>query len=79
MKSVLRLLSGGATVVGDEAEFRVWAPNAEKVTLRLIECRHRDVPMDREPDGTFTAASITRPGDRYFYIVDQNQPVPDPV
>jgi maltooligosyltrehalose trehalohydrolase len=29
-------------------------------------------------DDYFTLQTVARPGDRYFYIVDQNKPVPDP-
>ncbi len=30
-------------------------------------------------DGYFALQAFARPGDKYFYIVDQNKPVPDPV
>ena len=35
--------------------------------------------MRRQDDGTFTATSPASPGTRYFYIVGDNNPVPDPV
>lgn len=35
--------------------------------------------MRREDDGTFTATAAAVPGTRYFYVVDGNSPVPDPV
>ena len=71
----------GATVRGAETEFRVWAPSAKQITLRL-SCKgqpERDVPMSRDSDGTFTATLAASPGDRYFYVVDGGKPVPDPV
>ncbi len=30
-------------------------------------------------DGYFSLNAFARPGDKYFYIVDDNKPVPDPV
>lgn len=35
--------------------------------------------MQYAGDRHFTLQAFARPGDRYFYIVDQNKPVPDPV
>jgi maltooligosyltrehalose trehalohydrolase len=35
--------------------------------------------MQYEGDHCFALQAFARPGDRYFYIVDQNKPVPDPV
>ena len=35
--------------------------------------------MRRQDDGTFTANAPTSPSTRYFYVVDDNKPVPDPV
>ena len=55
------------------------APHAKQVTLRLLASGQHDLPMDRGDDGTFSLTAEARPGDRYLYIVDQNQPVPDPV
>src|SRR5205814_4592911 len=37
------------------------------------------LPMHRGSDGIFELAAPARAGDRYFYIVDDNKPVPDPV
>jgi maltooligosyltrehalose trehalohydrolase len=69
----------GANLAGDTCEFRVWAPLAETVTLRLInEHGAHDWAMQYD-DEHFTLQAFARPGDRYFYIVDQNKPVPDPV
>ena len=71
----------GATVRGAEAEFRVWAPSAALVTLRLMRRGEapRDIGMTRETDGTFFTVADAQPGDRYSYIADGSQPVPDPV
>lgn len=69
-------LSYGAKLRGGEAEFRLWAPRARQVTLRLLS--HGDFPMRREGEA-FTARLPARAGDRYFYIVDNGTPLPDPV
>jgi maltooligosyltrehalose trehalohydrolase len=70
----------GANLVGEHCEFRVWAPAARSVTLRLINAQGtRDLPMQREEDGHFALQASASAGDRYFYIVDGNKPVPDPV
>lgn len=67
----------GANVNGGAAEFRVWAPSAKQIKLRLLG--RGDFPMRREDNGDFTLNTSARAGGRYFYIVDDHQPVPDPV
>ncbi len=70
----------GANLAGDSCEFRVWAPAAQSVTLRLSnEQGTQDWPMLCGDDGHFAVQASASPGDRYSYIVDQNKPVPDPV
>lgn len=70
----------GATLAGDSCDFRVWAPAAKTITLRLLkEDGMNDWPMQYADDGHFELQAFARPGDKYFYIVDQNKPVPDPV
>jgi maltooligosyltrehalose trehalohydrolase len=69
----------GANLAGDSCDFCVWAPAARTVTLRLMnEHGPCDWPM-QAADEHFTLQAFARAGDRYFYIVDQNKPVPDPV
>jgi maltooligosyltrehalose trehalohydrolase len=69
----------GATLAGNTAGFRVWAPIARQVTLRLLGGSARDLQMRRSEDGNFVGSMPARAGDRYFYVVDDHQPVPDPV
>ena len=70
----------GATLAGDVCEFRVWAPAAQRVTLRLMTSRGtEDIAMPYTEDGQFALEAFAGPGDRYFYMVDGNKPVPDPV
>ena len=70
-------LAYGATLLDGEVAFRVWAPNAKRVTLRLVG--EGDHTMQRSADGAFAAMLPARVGDRYLYRVDDGQPVPDPV
>jgi maltooligosyltrehalose trehalohydrolase len=73
-------LSLGANLAGDSCDFRVWAPAARSVTLRLMRANgHQDWPMQSSGDQHFWLQAFANAGDRYFYIVDQNKPVPDPV
>ncbi len=70
----------GANLTHDRCEFRLWAPAAKSVTLRLSTAGGtRDWPMQPEEDGHFAVEAPARAGDRYFYLVDDNKPVPDPV
>ncbi|HEV2962519.1 MAG TPA: malto-oligosyltrehalose trehalohydrolase [Candidatus Angelobacter sp.] len=64
----------------DECGFRVWAPHASRVKLQLINSQGtREYEMERRDGGHFVLHAYARAGDRYFYMVDNNKPVPDPV
>src|SRR5947209_19866627 len=67
----------GANLDGSTCSFQVWAPDAKQVTLRLLG--HRDLPMQPESGGVFSITVDAAAGDRYFYLVDDHPPVPDPV
>lgn len=72
----------GASVNHQGCEFRAWAPHAREVRLRLLGgdgIAARELLMERADEGHFVAHASVRPGDRYFYVVDQHQPAPDPV
>jgi maltooligosyltrehalose trehalohydrolase len=69
----------GASIDGEFCGFRVWAPYAQQVTLRLAGDQGRDLPMHREGDEHFVARTNARAGDRYYYLVNEHKPVPDPV
>jgi maltooligosyltrehalose trehalohydrolase len=69
----------GASSEGEVCDFRVWAPAATRVTSRLMtHAVTRDLEMRREGEH-FVLRASARAGDRYFYIVDEHKPVPDPV
>lgn len=70
----------GASLTSEGCEFRVWAPNAQQVKVRLSSARgEQDLAMERTEEGYFELFTQAQAGDRYFLIVDENQPVPDPV
>ncbi len=70
-------LRWGARLRGDECEFRVWAPRARSIKLRLMGAG--DFEMQRGSDDVFTITVPAHAGDRYFYLVDGGKPLPDPV
>jgi maltooligosyltrehalose trehalohydrolase len=77
MLTASRRLTLGATVEGEQTHFRVWAPNAREVVARIIG--RGDFPLERDEHGVFAATLQARAGDRYFYVLDGGNPLPDPV
>ena len=55
-------------------EFRVWAPRAESLSLRVGE---RDIDLQDAGYGVYEAVAPARPGDDYTYVLD-GRPLPDP-
>lgn len=76
------MTSFGAVVKGRETEFRVWAPKAGRVTLRLLkrDGAKEDLAMRAESDGVFTLLTESAAEDRYFFLLDDDDlQMPDPV
>jgi len=68
--------SFGAKLTSGGASFRVWAPAAKRVDLRLDQ---RSYPMRRDDDGWFSAdIPGTGAGTRYKFRIDDEIDVPDP-
>jgi maltooligosyltrehalose trehalohydrolase len=66
----------GAELVADGVRFRLWAPKARAVALRLEG--QSDLEMARAPSGWCErVVPSAGPGSRYHYVVD-GRPVPDP-
>lgn len=66
----------GAYPVGDDAvEFRVWAPHATEVCVRLGGTLHRLEPVG---DGVFEELLSASAGDDYWIILDGASVLPDP-
>jgi maltooligosyltrehalose trehalohydrolase len=55
-------------------EFRVWAPRAESISLRVAG---RDVPLEQTGYGVYEALAPAVPGEDYWYCVN-GQTLPDP-
>lgn len=69
----------GATLQGEIAEFRVWAPLQRKLTLRLTRgATVEDILMEQDGED-FIAAAPASAGDRYAYVLDDGTAVPDPL
>jgi maltooligosyltrehalose trehalohydrolase len=66
----------GANLTERGVDFRVWAPNAQRVELLLADEKHT---LERGAAGIFELALPARAGQRYFYSVDGQKPVPDPI
>ncbi|MGZ4247998.1 MAG: malto-oligosyltrehalose trehalohydrolase [Solirubrobacteraceae bacterium] len=65
----------GSRPLGDgTAEFRVWAPRAESIALRIGRHEHA---LDDAGYGIYEADVDVRPGDQYWYVVDGRR-LPDP-
>lgn len=80
MKLTAETQSYGATLKGEVAEFRVWAPFQRKVSLRLTRAGSTTEDFPMQPDGEdFVAAVPASAGDRYLYLLDDGLTVPDPV
>ena len=57
-------------------QFRVWAPKAESLSVRVIG--GPTVQMERSDDGYFTARAEVGPGARYFFRFPDGRERPDP-
>ncbi|MEO8807561.1 MAG: malto-oligosyltrehalose trehalohydrolase [Burkholderiaceae bacterium] len=58
-----------------EAEFRLWAPSAQRVELVL---NGQLQPLAAAADGWFVGTAAAAAGDRYAFRIDANLVVPDP-
>ncbi|MFP5379580.1 MAG: alpha-amylase family glycosyl hydrolase, partial [Vicinamibacteria bacterium] len=70
----------GAWVDGDGVGFRVWAPDATRVVVRVAgDSAPDDVPMAAEADGWFSArVAGLGVGARYGFVLDDGPVFPDP-
>jgi maltooligosyltrehalose trehalohydrolase len=62
--------SGPGTV-----EFRVWAPHAKSLAVRLLGKEHE---LERAADGTWSREVFAEPGDDYAFVPDGAAALPDP-
>jgi maltooligosyltrehalose trehalohydrolase len=68
----------GAEPTPDGVRFRLWAPSASAVSLRIEDVASLAIPMAHEEDGRFSlTTAVASPGTRYRYII-AGKAVPDP-
>ena len=70
----------GAIYLGDgRCSFRVWAPRAQQVEVRIVAPGQRIIPLRRDERGYHeVVAESVDPGTRYFYRLDGESERPDP-
>jgi maltooligosyltrehalose trehalohydrolase len=61
-------------IEGELVEFRVWAPAASRLGVRVNGEEHR---LEREEEGTWSARVSAAAGDDYVYVLDGRE-LPDP-
>jgi maltooligosyltrehalose trehalohydrolase len=66
---------GAVPEPGGDVRFRVWAPNARALEVRIGGESH---PLGAEPGGIFHGVLRARPGDDYVYVLDGTRALPDP-
>jgi malto-oligosyltrehalose trehalohydrolase len=68
----------GAEPTAEGVRFRLWAPSASAVSVRIEDVPPLAIPMVPEEDGWFSlTTAVAVPGTRYRYIVE-GKAVPDP-
>ena len=70
----------GANYKGNnKCEFRVWAPLAEKISLKLLTPVERLIPMQKNERGYCrTVVDDVSPGTLYYYFLEGERKRPDP-
>ena len=66
---------GGVPRAGGDVDFRVWAPSASHVAVRIGGADHS---LDPDGDGAFGGTVRAHPGDDYLYVLDGGEALPDP-
>jgi maltooligosyltrehalose trehalohydrolase len=74
-------LEFGARPMPDgSTRFRVWAPRAKSLSVKILRDEEHTLPMERSDGDVFEAiAPETRAGADYFYVIDGEKERPDPV
>jgi maltooligosyltrehalose trehalohydrolase len=70
---------GAHLLEGKRCEFRVWAPELERVELHIVAPRDQRVAMKKNASGYHDATvEDVREGTRYLYVLDGGDERPDP-
>lgn len=68
----------GTEITTDGVRFRLWAPHADAIALRLLDSG-ADRPMEKLARGWFELeVQGAGPGDLYFFVLPDGEAVPDP-
>ena len=70
------MIAWGATPASGGTAFRLWAPDADRVTLEIDGAAATS--MDGQTDGWFTATADVGAGVRYRFRIGEDLVVPDP-
>ena len=71
--------TGAVALQDDAVQFRVWAPNAQRVDLVLAGARWATIPMQRDEEGYFAHTEPNVPeNQRYAYRLDGGEERADP-
>lgn len=74
-----RLDLGANLLEASRVRFRVWAPRAKSVSVRLLDPGHHPIPMDPPVSGYFEVTiEGARAGDHYINMLDGEKVRPDP-
>ena len=76
MKRKHEMPFGAEPLDDNQVRFRLWAPQATSVGLRLLE--NRDLEMPAVGDGWFELVTKASVGAEYQYTINNRQVVPDP-
>jgi maltooligosyltrehalose trehalohydrolase len=78
MKRIHDMPFGARLSPGGGADFRLWAPSAQRVELRLGASSQVRQVLKAEGDGWFAGHAPALAGDRYAFRIDGRLTVPDP-
>src|SRR5947208_16615539 len=68
---------GANLIARDRCEFRVWAPEIEKIELHIVAPDDRRIALAKNARGYHEATVDARAGTRYFFTIDDTDR-PDP-
>ena len=68
---------GAHLIAPNRTEFRVWAPNRDRVELHIVAPQERHVPLTKNAEGYHEATVEAGAGTRYFFSLDGTDR-PDP-
>ena len=75
-----QLQFGAMPITGGGVKFRVWAPRAERLAVRILGEHACIMPMERGADDLFEAiVPDAQAGVDYLYVIDDRKERPDPV